>query len=90
MQVKKNYLRAPTGARIFLRPQQIKQNFKTRFWKFGAGDEIRTHDIFVGTEVLVWSLVHGYAMLFASSANRDTPDGPVPDFARILPDFPLA
>lgn len=42
-----------------------------------------------GTEVLVWSLVHGYAMLFATSCNKETPSGPVPDFAQILPYFPL-
>jgi len=42
-----------------------------------------------GTEVLVWSLVHGYAMLFASAADGATPVGTLPDFAQILPDFPL-
>ena len=42
-----------------------------------------------GTEVVVWSLVHGYATLFASSKDRETPRGPVPDFAKIMPDFPL-
>ena len=42
------------------------------------------------TEVLVWSLVHGYAMLFGGDKNASTPAGVVPDFARILPDFPLA
>ena len=42
-----------------------------------------------GTEVLVWSLVHGYAMLFSSNPRAETPAGPIPDFAQILPDFPL-
>ncbi len=41
------------------------------------------------TEVMVWSLVHGYAMLFASGSKAATPAGPPPDFAQILPDFPL-
>jgi len=46
-----------------------------------------------GAEVLVWSLVHGYAMLFASTQAPGTPTGTptglVPDFADILPEFPL-
>ena len=42
-----------------------------------------------GTEVLVWSLVHGYAMLFSSNPRAETPAGPIPDFAQILPNFPL-
>lgn len=42
-----------------------------------------------GTEVLVWSLVHGYAMLFASQPDGETPAGAPPEFARILPDLPL-
>lgn len=42
-----------------------------------------------GTEVLVWSLVHGYAMLFSSNPRKETPAGPIPDFEQILPNFPL-
>ena len=42
-----------------------------------------------GTEVLVWSLVHGYAMLFASAPVGAPPVGTPPDFAQILPNFPL-
>ena len=42
-----------------------------------------------GTEALVWSLVHGYAMLFASAPDGATPIGTPPDFAQILPSFPL-
>ncbi len=42
-----------------------------------------------GTEALVWSLVHGYAMLFATAPEGGTPIGTPPDFADILPDFPL-
>ena len=42
-----------------------------------------------GTEVMVWSLVHGYAMLFANQPGEETPAGPPPEFARILPDLPL-
>ena len=41
------------------------------------------------TEVLVWSLVHGYATLFGGGKKPKTPSGPVPDFAQILPDFSL-
>ncbi len=40
-----------------------------------------------GTETLVWSLVHGYAMLFASREGSETPHGRPPDFAQILPEF---
>ncbi len=42
-----------------------------------------------GTEAMVWSLVHGYAMLFASAPEGGTPIGTPPDFAGILPRFPL-
>ncbi len=42
-----------------------------------------------GIEVMVWSLVHGYAMLFASTPEGRTPAGTPPDFAQILPKFPL-
>ena len=42
-----------------------------------------------GSEALVWSLVHGYAMLFASAPEGATPIGTLPDFAQILPVFPL-
>ncbi len=42
-----------------------------------------------GIEVMVWSLVHGYAMLFASAPEARTPAGTPPDFAQILPAFPL-
>ncbi len=42
-----------------------------------------------GIEVMVWSLVHGYAMLFTSAPEGRTPAGMPPDFADILPAFPL-
>ena len=42
-----------------------------------------------GIEALVWSLVHGYAMLFSANQRNETPAGPMPDFAQILPKFPL-
>jgi len=42
-----------------------------------------------GTEVMVWSLVHGYAVLFANQPGGETPAGAPPEFARILPDLPL-
>ncbi len=42
-----------------------------------------------GIEVMVWSLVHGYAMLFTSTPESRTPAGAPPDFAQILPSFPL-
>ena len=42
-----------------------------------------------GTEVMVWSLVHGYAVLFASQPGEETPAGAPPEFARILPELPL-
>ncbi|MCF6273358.1 MAG: WHG domain-containing protein [Rhodobacteraceae bacterium] len=41
------------------------------------------------TEVMVWSLVHGYAMLFDGEAGAGTPARPAPDFEQLLPDFPL-
>ncbi|NOR63072.1 MAG: TetR family transcriptional regulator [Rhodobacteraceae bacterium] len=42
-----------------------------------------------GTEVMVWALVHGYAVLFANAPDEETPAGVLPEFARILPDLPL-
>ncbi len=42
-----------------------------------------------GTEVMVWSLVHGYAVLFANQPGGETPAGAPPEFACILPDLPL-
>lgn len=42
-----------------------------------------------GTEVTVWSLVHGYAMLFANNPKSETPLGALPAFNQILPNFPL-
>ena len=42
-----------------------------------------------GTEVMVWSLVHGYAVLFASQPREETPAGTPPEFQRILPELPL-
>jgi len=41
-----------------------------------------------GTEVMVWALVHGYAVLFANQPGEETPAGALPEFARILPDLP--
>ncbi len=38
----------------------------------------------VNTETLVWSLVHGYAMLFGDAQNRTSPAGYTPEFSRIL------
>lgn len=42
-----------------------------------------------GTDVMVWALVHGYAVLFANQPGEETPAGALPEFARILPDLPL-
>ncbi|MBL1436499.1 MAG: TetR/AcrR family transcriptional regulator [Rhodobacteraceae bacterium] len=42
-----------------------------------------------GTEVMVWALVHGYAVLFANQPDKETPAGTLPEFAHILPDLPL-
>ncbi len=42
-----------------------------------------------GTEVMVWSLVHGYATLIANQPGEETPAGAPPEFACILPDLPL-
>ena len=36
------------------------------------------------TEVTVWALVHGYAVLFDKDSNRNIPTGEVPDFSLIL------
>lgn len=36
------------------------------------------------TEITVWSLVHGYAMLFGDDSSRSAPTGSVPDFSVIL------
>ena len=37
------------------------------------------------TEVMIWSLVHGYAMLFSEAQYKITPAGLVPEFAEIMP-----
>ncbi len=36
------------------------------------------------TEITVWSLVHGFAMLFNKDSSRAAPTGPIPEFAKIL------
>lgn len=43
----------------------------------------------VSTEIMIWSLVHGYAMLFSSPDKTETPSGPIPDFNQILPKLKL-
>lgn len=43
----------------------------------------------VSTEIMVWSLVHGYAMLFSGPDKAETPSGPVPEFSQILPKLKL-
>ncbi len=43
----------------------------------------------VSTEIMVWSLVHGYAMLFSSPDKTETPSGPIPEFSQILPKLKL-
>lgn len=42
----------------------------------------------LGTAVMVWSPLHGYATLFSNQPDEETPAGAPPDFARILPDLP--
>ena len=42
-----------------------------------------------GTEIMVWSLVHGYAMLFCGPAKTPTPPHSIPDFSQILPKLEL-
>lgn len=39
----------------------------------------------VATEVMVWSLVHGYAMLFSGQTRMASHDMAIPDFGQILP-----
>lgn len=41
------------------------------------------------TEIMVWSLVHGYAMLFSEAQDKTTPGGLAPEFAMILPKLNL-
>ncbi len=36
-------------------------------------------------ETMIWSLVHGYAMLFTGTDAAQTPGGAVPEFSAILP-----
>jgi len=38
-----------------------------------------------GTEVMVWSLVHGYAMLFGEKSDLMTQYDTIPDFGELLP-----
>ena len=42
-----------------------------------------------GTEVMVWALVHGYAVLFANQPGKESPAEALPEFASILPDLQL-
>ncbi len=37
------------------------------------------------TEIMIWSLVHGYAMLFSNPKNAMAPYQSIPDIAQILP-----
>ncbi len=39
----------------------------------------------LGTETMIWSLVHGYAMLFCGSQSSGPKDSPVPAFSEIRP-----
>ncbi len=43
----------------------------------------------VSTEIMVWSLVHGYAMLFCAPGKTESPSGPIPEFSQILPKLKL-
>lgn len=43
----------------------------------------------VNTETMVWSLVHGYAMLFVGAGAAQSPGETVPDFSKILPKLRL-
>lgn len=36
------------------------------------------------TEITIWSLVHGYAMLFQAGPDNQAPSGPIPDFSLLL------
>ena len=39
----------------------------------------------LGTEIMIWSLVHGYAMLFCDTVPKFDPGVSIPDFSQILP-----
>lgn len=43
----------------------------------------------ITTEIMIWSLVHGYAMLFSGPEKTETPTGPLPHFSQILPKLKL-
>jgi len=43
----------------------------------------------LNTETMVWSLVHGYAMLFVGAEKSPSPADAVPEFASILPKLTL-
>ena len=39
----------------------------------------------IGTEIMIWSLVHGYAMLFGDTHGNPSPHMAIPDFSQIIP-----
>ncbi len=43
----------------------------------------------LGTEIMIWSLVHGYAMLFCDLPKNPAPPQTIPDFSQILPKLQL-
>jgi len=43
----------------------------------------------LGTETAIWSLVHGYAMLFCGGQSSGPPGNVVPDIAELLPKLVL-
>lgn len=43
----------------------------------------------LNTETMVWSLVHGYAMLFSVEQGVQPPDQAIPEFSEILPPLTL-
>lgn len=43
----------------------------------------------ISTEIMIWSLVHGYAMLFCGPVKTPAPPHNIPDFGQILPKLKL-
>jgi len=40
-----------------------------------------------GTEIMIWSLVHGYAMLFGDKKTISSPPMAIPEFSQIMPNL---
>ncbi len=79
-ELNKNVLDPTTRAELALETAKSYQILRDACAPFEHGDAGN-----VGTEIMIWSLVHGYAMLFGDRDNSSPPDLAVPEFSQIMP-----